>query len=151
MFFSQPIHCFSENKTSKNTNRWQLSALTARQSSEYFLKDRTFCTVLKGYDLAFFSWFLLVQRASLMSNDLGMVSASWHCHKPSWHGDSGLIILLRVLDILKQCGKQVNLLSSLHYRNKIHLYVTDCMSYYEYYPILSEHRFYLSPEFFLIL
>lgn len=129
----------------------QMTTKCSNSKTEYFCKDRTFCTLLQGYDLAFFSWFLLVQRTSLMSNDLGMVSASWHCHKPSWHGDSGLIILLLVLDILKQCGKQVNLLSSLHCRNKIHLYVTDCMSYYEYYPILSEHRFYLSPEFFLIL
>lgn len=51
-----------------------------------------FCAALKGYKKVseilrtLLLGLLLVQRAaSLMSNDLGTDSTSWHSHKPSWH------------------------------------------------------------------
>lgn len=121
---------FLRNQGKQKHKQMNSKCSTARQSSEYFCKDRMFCTTLKGFDLASFSWFLLVQRTSLMSNDLGMVSASWHGHKPSWHGDSELIILLLELGGLRRLGNRLTswLLFTMvgkqwHNRNK-----TNCMS-----------------------
>lgn len=71
-----------------NTNRQIVSAVTEEKRPEYFLKNKMFCTVLKGCEVAsetvripllglLYLGVSLVQRAAfLMSHDLGADSTS---------------------------------------------------------------------------
>ena len=68
---------------SNNTNRQMVSTITEGKKPEHFLKNKMFCTVLKGCEVAsemikiLLLGLLLVQRAaSLMSNDLDTDSTS---------------------------------------------------------------------------
>ena len=115
--------CYWKKKKiqSNNTIRQMVSAVTEGKGPEYFLKNKMFCTVLKGCEVAseivriLLLGLLLVQRAvSLMSNDLDTDSTSWHGHKPSWHCQPPLETdnTGSSLKYFQRSGKQVNHLPS---------------------------------------
>lgn len=94
-----------------------VSTETQGKRPEYFLKNKMFCTVLKGCEVAseiiriLLLGLLLVQRAaSLMSNNLDTDLTSWHGHKPSWHCQPPLETdnIGFYLGYLQGSGKQVN-------------------------------------------
>lgn len=124
MFFPLCIHCYKNKVQPNNTSRQMVSTITEGKRSEYFLKKKMFCTVLKGCEVAseiikiLLLGLLLVQRAaSLMSNELGTDSTSWH-GQPPWEAEN----IGSYLGYFQGSGKQVNHLPSFSCSFKVMIF-----------------------------